>query len=1187
MAGTRITTTGVLYINGRQVEDTFNNLRRSTTQLERQLRNLTPGTEEFVRTSEELRRVRTRFNEVRQEINETNNALSSWKDIFKGNIAADFFSNVTSKAMELGAQLKQRVEDLVKIKSTLSSLDSSLKGGALDRASATVQSIADTYGKSVEEIEGAVKGLNVQTKDTNVSLDLIKKGFEAGADASGEMLTQLKEYPTMMKDAKVSAEEMIAIMSQSEKMGIYDDKGIDAIKEGMLRVREGTKSAKDAMTALGIDTTDVYKKISSGALTYFDVLKIVSGKIKETGADSRLTGTAIADIFGGPGEDAGFEYLSQLKDINLNLNDLTKTTDLAVIAKRKELEANERLNGIWVQLTGTAGILSRAYSTLKTGLADVLEFTLNIKQAKVSDEYLSQEVRLRYLKSQLDNTNISHNRKLEIYRELKAQWPQYYSGLDLEKMKHDEITKAINYSIDALGRKYKAQVFQEQFDKTSGDFTEKYAEAIELEAKGMALIGEAMKKFPELQKYKFKSGTTVNQLRELDSELQKIFKTQRGDGTIFDAKSWQSLDTGLQRSVRATSISLANANQEAYKADVKRIKDQKALSEMQSKLLPDVFKPTPTISQSNDRDLDAEAAAAKAAEAARKKALKDSLKSEKDKKKELEEMEKAEKESHENLLKLQAEYQNSKSEIIEDEFQKEVQKEVDRRNQEEDAFEKKITDLQDRKSKSKSSTEIKDIDASIDILNKTNQQKEEEHRFKLLTIQQKWDAKLFEEFIKSEQKRIEEARRVREEEIIDVNSVEEAKHKLLNTKYLKLTDLELKNIKTLEQAKAALREDADREMLAAQLVSLEGQKKVLESQLKGLTGPAADKLKENLREISKAITQTKSALNGKGNGDTDNSAAEKLSAKEKVDILGFSVQDWEDTFTNIETLEDGLKAAAAIFQAMGNAAGSYAELQRALGEREIKNFEKVQTSKKSELDRQLALGLISQQNYKAQTELLDAELANKQAEIEYKQAKAEKTSRLFSAVGATAMGIANSLAIGGPVGIAMAAIVGILGAVQIGAIAAQPLPEPPSFAEGGYFEGFTGDSNLPADASGERPVGLAKLHIKEFVVPRWMTEHPVISKRVNELDYIRRTKNIPEFADGGFVDNTTNGVAGNIPGASNSNDKYYGLLSRLEILLQYLNDEGVIARFAEDAKTFKKLDRGIKDYQTLENKNKH
>ena len=35
-------------------------------------------------------------------------------------------------------------------------------------------------------------------------------------------------------------------------------------------------------------------------MTYFDVLKIVSKKLKEIGADSRLTGTAIADIFGGP-----------------------------------------------------------------------------------------------------------------------------------------------------------------------------------------------------------------------------------------------------------------------------------------------------------------------------------------------------------------------------------------------------------------------------------------------------------------------------------------------------------------------------------------------------------------------------------------------------------------------------------------------------------------------------------------------------------------------------------------------------------------------------------------------------------------------------------------------------------------------------------------------------------------------
>ena len=67
----------------------------------------------------------------------------------------------------------------------------------------------------------------------------------------------------MMNDARVSAEQMIAIIAQSEKNGVYDDKGIDAVKEGMLRVREGTKATVEAMKDLGIDTEQVYSKNQS------------------------------------------------------------------------------------------------------------------------------------------------------------------------------------------------------------------------------------------------------------------------------------------------------------------------------------------------------------------------------------------------------------------------------------------------------------------------------------------------------------------------------------------------------------------------------------------------------------------------------------------------------------------------------------------------------------------------------------------------------------------------------------------------------------------------------------------------------------------------------------------------------------------------------------------------------------
>ncbi len=421
MADKNISSNIVIRINDKEVANSFTGISKEVSKLERELRGATRGTEEWNKKFAEVQEAKKHLEAVRKEIGYTQKVLKDtaeagigFKSIFAGNIAADFFQNAAQTAMQFGTQLKERINELIEIKRNLVLIDSSLKGNSLDRAAASVKSISTTYNKGVEEIQQAVKALNAQTGDTNKSLDLIKKGFLAGADASGEMLTQLREYPTMMNDARISAEEMIAIMAQSEKLGIYDDKGIDALKEGMLRVREGTKATQDAMRALGLDVDDIYSKIKEGSLTYFDVMKLVSGRLKEIGADSRITGTAIADIFGGPGEDAGFRYLSMLSEMDTNLNHLTESTDTYTDAKNQELEANKRLNEIWVSLTGAGSALSLIYTKLKLGAAELLASFLGIKQMKLSDEYLEQANRLDMLNLRLSATNITQQEKVRI-----------------------------------------------------------------------------------------------------------------------------------------------------------------------------------------------------------------------------------------------------------------------------------------------------------------------------------------------------------------------------------------------------------------------------------------------------------------------------------------------------------------------------------------------------------------------------------------------------------------------------------------------------------------------------------------------------------------------------------------------------------------------------------------------------
>lgn len=81
-------------INGKEVADTLQGVGRSIGQLNREIKNLTPGTEEFIKKSDELKKARDRYGEIKDEINQTNSSLEEqkghFKAVFAGLISGDF-----------------------------------------------------------------------------------------------------------------------------------------------------------------------------------------------------------------------------------------------------------------------------------------------------------------------------------------------------------------------------------------------------------------------------------------------------------------------------------------------------------------------------------------------------------------------------------------------------------------------------------------------------------------------------------------------------------------------------------------------------------------------------------------------------------------------------------------------------------------------------------------------------------------------------------------------------------------------------------------------------------------------------------------------------------------------------------------------------------------------------------------
>lgn len=441
------------------------------------------------------------------------------------------------------------------------------------------------------------------------------------------------------------------------------------------------------------------------------------------------------------------------------------------------------------------------------------------------------------------------------------------------------------------------------------------------------------------------------------------------------------------------------------------------------------------------------------------------------------------------MLELQRTYEDEKSKIIGVAYTNELNLAKTEYTRQKEDLQTKTTEIKNDinktlteidkltrdKNETKSPEAKKSFDSTISELTKVNEKRqnlisknkeieeqlEKTYQFNLQKIRIEWETKAFEIFVQNEQLRIDKIRSSDEEEIIAISSLTEAKVKLKNNEYLKLTDLELQNIQSLEDAKTALREVADRKMLKAQLESMQLQKAIMMEDIKKLSGPAADKLKEDLAALEIKITQLKSAIQGGKDKDKDARTAEQKNAMNQTDILGFSAAEWEKTWKDLDTTEGKIMAVGMAMKALGNAGQMYAQLQQNLNERELRSFTKNQEKKKKELLKQLNEGYINNEEYQKQMELLQVEMANKKAELEYRQAKADKTARMFSIIGDTAAAIATALKAGPIIGPILAGIVGAMGAVQLGIVSSQPLPERQSFDTGGYTGSGFGTRTLP------------------------------------------------------------------------------------------------------------------------------
>ena len=253
-----------------------------------------------------------------------------------------------------------------------------LAGQDLSDLRAEIQATANTYGKDYKDVLQAVDTLMSHYDITGKkAIDTINDGFQAGADLNGDMLQKLQQYAPTFRDAGISADRFMAIITQT-RSGIFSEQGLDAIKQGSARIREMSNTTRTALQKIGIDVDEMQAKLRSGQMDTFDAIQQVANKLKELPDNAQEVGEVMSAVFGRQGKFASQEMIESIGSMVTEIEKLKQTTgeygELTDELREKEVELQKAMADVFG--TGNEGfeeMTIKAEILAKDGLTSVVK----------------------------------------------------------------------------------------------------------------------------------------------------------------------------------------------------------------------------------------------------------------------------------------------------------------------------------------------------------------------------------------------------------------------------------------------------------------------------------------------------------------------------------------------------------------------------------------------------------------------------------------------------------------------------------------------------------------------------------------------------------------------------------------------------------------------------------------------
>lgn len=394
-----------LYLDGKPVEGSVNNIRAQVRKLTAEMNKLEIGTKEYEDKAREISRLNSILDEHKKHLRGVSQEATGMQGVFgkalegikgkfgsMGSSILGGFDNMLGgmKASWLKfagwfgaavAGVKWFASYSVEVEKAqdLTKQFLGLTGDRLIHVQSQISAVAKVMGKDYQEVLSTV---DMMVSHFGISaeeaIETINDGFQAGGDLSGNMLQQIQQFGPAAHDAGNSVQDLVAMIVQT-RSGIFNEDGMAMIQNAENKLRTMSASTAKALDAIGISSQQLEKDLESGQMTMFEAVQMVSKKLSELPPNSQAVGEAMKDVFGKTAANEGMAMVNAIADMQTGMDGLLEVTGEYGKLQRKQADTEAELTEKFEKLfgigqTGFRELIGHAKLFITKGLIKVIEF---------------------------------------------------------------------------------------------------------------------------------------------------------------------------------------------------------------------------------------------------------------------------------------------------------------------------------------------------------------------------------------------------------------------------------------------------------------------------------------------------------------------------------------------------------------------------------------------------------------------------------------------------------------------------------------------------------------------------------------------------------------------------------------------------------------------------------------------